>query len=485
MIEKILLGIWDFIQNKMWWVLLIAILLLIPAGIGASKVGLSNQYSDYIDPSSQTYKNLKLLDGKFTNDNILVLMEGDSLSQLLSKENLDAMKVFDEHFSKDPRVMFVMTPEYLITLQKTMMSDPNKTKDIDYAVDPKTGEIIPVVKDVVLAEQDDVKGTQAAVMLVVSINGGQSDDAKHSIINDMKKEVKTAGFEEGVTLKVTGFPVILDWEIQETSNQVTRVTAIAAVLMLLLLALFFRVRGFFLWRWLVMGLVGIGVFYTMGLMGLMDMNITPVAMGVFPILIGLGVDYSVQFHNRYDEESRKGQSAEVSAKNTFMHIGAPLTIAMLTGCAGFASVFFARTPMVKDFGTTLIIGVLVCLVVSVTLLVGILYLRDKKREIKAEPRKADFMQKVAEFIAPRAVKFAAIILIIAIGLSAFGWSQEHTLKGNVGFDAYMNSDASEMVVLNKVVGLTGGVYPGDMFVTADNVLDPKVLQWMIGVPAKR
>jgi hypothetical protein len=32
-------------------------------------------------------------------------------------------------------------------------------------------------------------------------------------------------------------------------------------------------------------------------------------MAAFPILIGLGIDYSIQFHNRYEEEFMSEEAA--------------------------------------------------------------------------------------------------------------------------------------------------------------------------------
>ena len=65
------------------------------------------------------------------------------------------------------------------------------------------------------------------------------------------------------------------------------------VLMLLILVLVFSVRGFFAWRWLPLGVVLIAIVYTFGAMGFLSIPVTIVSMAVFPIVIGLGVDYAM------------------------------------------------------------------------------------------------------------------------------------------------------------------------------------------------
>ena len=141
------------------------------------------------------------------------------------------------------------------------------------------------------------------------------------------------------------------------SNNLIYMFIVAIVLMLLILALVFRVRGFFAWRWLPLGVVIIGIIYTFGAMGLLSVPITIVSMAVFPIVIGLGVDYAIQFHNRYDEEGMRGKTIADAIVDSVTHIGPAIGIAIVAACLGFAALFFSPVPMIKDFGYMLIIGV--------------------------------------------------------------------------------------------------------------------------------
>ena len=46
-----------------------------------------------------------------------------------------------------------------------------------------------------------------------------------------------------------------------------------------------------------------GLFYTFGIMGIMGIPANDGAIAAFPILLGLGIDYAVQFHMRFDNEA--------------------------------------------------------------------------------------------------------------------------------------------------------------------------------------
>lgn len=54
-----------------------------------------------------------------------------------------------------------------------------------------------------------------------------------------------------------------------------------------------------------MFMILIAVVVTIGIMGWLNMGLTMVSMAVFPILIGLGIDYFIQFQTRYEEERGK------------------------------------------------------------------------------------------------------------------------------------------------------------------------------------
>src|SRR5665811_1379849 len=57
---------------------------------------------------------------------------------------------------------------------------------------------------------------------------------------------------------------------------------------------------------------------------------TMVSMAVFVILIGLGIGYSIQFHNGYEEE--------ITVKRTMSQIGKSVAIAVFATVLGFALV---------------------------------------------------------------------------------------------------------------------------------------------------
>ncbi|MHB8097769.1 MAG: MMPL family transporter, partial [Erysipelotrichaceae bacterium] len=88
----------------------------------------------------------------------------------------------------------------------------------------------------------------------------------------------------------------------EMKTSMMTMIGLAIVIMFGVLLLVFKVK----WRMLSLGVIFVSVIATLGFMSWLNVPITMVSMAVFPILIGLGIDYSIQFHNRFTEEQSVG-----------------------------------------------------------------------------------------------------------------------------------------------------------------------------------
>jgi hypothetical protein len=237
--------------------------------------------------------------------------------------------------------------------------------------DPKTGDILSALKNVLPDRQH--------ALISVILNGTLTQDEETEMVNKVKAIVASADFKD-VTVTISGIPTVFASVEGLMLEDMTRMLIVSLILMLLILALIFNVRGFFAWRWLPLGVVAIAIIYTFGLMGLLSIPLTMVTMAAFPILLGLGVDYAIQFHNRYDEESKGGESVTGAIKESVTHIGPAIGIAIITGCLGFAALFFSPVPMIQSFGGALILGVVICYILSVFVLLSALYRRDRMKD---------------------------------------------------------------------------------------------------------
>ncbi len=150
----------------------------------------------------------------------------------------------------------------------------------------------------------------------------------------------------------------------EMGTSTMMLIGIAMLLMVIVMGILFSYVSH---RFLPVLIVGIGLVIAMGAMGLTGIRLNMAVIGAFPVLIGLGIDYAIQFHSRFDEEIRKGTIAN-AVYMTVTKTGPAVLFAMLATCMGFVAMFISPVPMIQSFGLVSIIGVASCYVAS---LIGI------------------------------------------------------------------------------------------------------------------
>ena len=400
-----------FIENKRILLIILGFVLIIPAIFGAQHLKMETGYSTFISSSSPEYQDYTRFNDHFSSNVLAILITGDDLTNLLDPANLAAMDAIQEEMGTQQGVLSTIGPTFFIKqamYQQTGMSIlPTDTQTSLYIVtDPATGEIRPAFSSVFPDEQH--------TLIAITLDGGLSQEDETDIVEAAREAVNQAGFQ-GVDPIVTGAPTIWSSISELMMSSMKDMLLVSMGLMLLILVLIFSVRGFFAWRWLPLGVVFIGIIYTFGIMGVLSIPITMVTMAVFPIIIGLGVDYAIQFHNRYDEESRRGETVKEAIIDAVTHIGPAIGVAIITACLGFAALYFSPVPMIRDFGSMLIIGVAASYILAMFFLLAILYSYDRRRASAKAPTKANKLRADRAFYA--LAIFAAYLCINAIVLT--------------------------------------------------------------------
>lgn len=140
---------------------------------------------------------------------------------------------------------------------------------------------------------------------MVRLQGNLDDRNKEAVIARVQQLVQDDPLD-GTRPIVSGKPVLDSSLRTEMKSSMQRMIVLAVGIMVVVLFAVFRVR----WRILALPIIFLAVLGTMGIMGFSQVPMTMVSMAVFPILIGLGVDYAIQFHNRYEEEIKRSQPHE-------------------------------------------------------------------------------------------------------------------------------------------------------------------------------
>jgi predicted RND superfamily exporter protein len=160
----------------------------------------------------------------------------------------------------------------------------------------ETLEMMVFDEGVVRSNYQDFIVDETKLRMVIILNG-DATDAQIDVISSQLEDLLIEEDKEDQVL-ISGKP-ILDRSIKSSMMESMQyMMASAVIIMVLVLTLIYRVKM----RLLPIFMILLAVIATIGLMGWLSIGLTMVSMAVFPVLIGLGIDYFIQFQTRYEEE---------------------------------------------------------------------------------------------------------------------------------------------------------------------------------------
>ena len=167
--------------------------------------------------------------------------------------------------------------------------------------------------------------------------------------------------------------MVVDGVARALKDALLVLLAVAIVVMALVLLLVFRSR----FRLLPLALALAAAALTFGLFELFGGSLTMASIAVLPILIGLAVDYAIQFQASYDEAVASGLAGVDAATHAVTRGGPAIGTACLATGAGFLALLLSPTPMVRSFGLLLVVGIAIAFGLALTAGFAALSLRSK------------------------------------------------------------------------------------------------------------
>jgi len=278
---------------------------------------------------------------------------------------------------------------------------------------------------------------------------------------------------EGGSYVVSGAPVVIDGVSRALKDALLVLFAIAVAVMALVLFLVFRSR----WPLLPLAVALMAAGITFGLLALVGGSLTMASIAALPILIGLAVDYAIQFQARFDET----ESAERAGA-----LGGPtIAAAVLATGAGFLALQLSPVPMVREFGWVLMLGIAVAFGLALTTGLGTLALR------RAGPvsggRRLRWMLGTSHPSHPPENRFLALaqrspaaVVGVAIGLAVMGWGAGTQVETVSDIRELAPQNIKAVEGLNELQETTGVSGQLDVSIEADDLTDPEVVEWMAG-----
>ncbi len=466
-------------------ILLIFFLLILLSMQGAQKISMASGTETFVSKSSELYQNYDhLYSNIFGTNSIIVMVEGNDV------KSADLMKAADrlEHqLESTEGVVGVTSPASITKKINSQITGRTQIPDTDAEIKaiidgyPDTfGQLIP---------------DNTHMLIYVTMGGSVSEDKQKEIITMAEEAVKFSDFPPSYNLIVTGDPAYKIAMSEEMSTGMAPLLGLAAVFMVIVLSLVFRhVR----WKLLPLPIVLLGIIYTFGAMGFLEIPLSMVSMSAFPVLIGLGIDYAIQFHNRIEEELHKEGNKSKAIISTIKHTGPAVLIALTMTALGFFSLFTSTVPMIQDFGKLLTIGIIMCYLAAMFVGVVTVYIFDDiseklqskkgKKELKQTQKNAEYtssgkpkprlVEHLLEKINNFSIKNSMLVLGIATLLCIGGMIADESVGAQTDTKSFVPSDMPALLDLNHLKDVIGGTDTLNLIIKVEDNSNPEVLKWI-------
>lgn len=224
--------------------------------------------------------------------------------------------------------------------------------------DPARGADVPKARFAALFPSKD------AALIQLRLRPDLTDAQRSEAIALIRQAVRMPLFalKHGGSYTVSGVPVVTDALARSITGGIALLLLVAVAAMALALLLLFRARL----RLLPLLVALAAAAMTFGAMALVGAGLTMAAIAVLPVLIGLAVDYAIQFQSRVGEQERQGADRRTAVAHA-ARAGAPtIATAALATATGFLVLLLSPIPMVRGFGLLLVAGIALAFVTALT-----------------------------------------------------------------------------------------------------------------------
>jgi hydrophobe/amphiphile efflux-3 (HAE3) family protein len=365
-----------------------------------------------------------------------------------------------------------------------------------------------------------------AALISVRMKPGLSEAARKHTIALIGRAVamKQWRLTHGERYLVTGEPAVVSDLTSSISRSIALLGLAVVMVMAIALSLIFRGRP----RLLPLGVALLASALTFGALSLLSSSLTVAQVAVLPVLVGLAVDYAIQFQSRVGEILATGVSDRRAAVREAARVSAP-TIATAVAASIAATLVLALSPvpMVRGFGVLLAVGIAIAFACALTVGAAALVLCGRRGSgsvpdgrsggsadgavssgmrsptVRLEGRAlTESIERAHELLAPawrgarellmdnpltrfisrtaldRAVRHPLRVLGVGLALAALGWGLDTQTKVQTNIEKLVPQDTASLRNLNTLEHLSGVGGVVNLTIGGPGVLKPATIEWM-------
>lgn len=296
-------------------------------------------------------------------------------SSLFTVEKLNAWNKLSESFKKYPEVETVVS---IKDLQKLIKDNKNEK----FNLEPFIKDSITSVKQIVTLQTElfeqypfydnilfnkDTKTIRSAIYLRKNIVNTPA--RKDFIMDVLIPNIKDFESTYNTDVRISGMPYIRTLNSQNIIGEIY--LFIIAALLVTSLIFFFFFRSFRA-TFISLIVVCIGVAWTLGIIGLLEYEVSVLTALIPPLIIVIGIPNCIFLINKYQREVKLHGNKVKSLQRVITKIGNATLMTNVTTASGFATFILTESSLLKEFGIVASLSILAIFILCL-LVIPILY----------------------------------------------------------------------------------------------------------------
>jgi len=491
-------------------VLLVGAVVTAGLGFGITKLEFATGQDSYLNQSDQVYKDSVAYQDLFGGQAMLTLVTmkpGHTVAELFTPEAIDQWRSVTREIDRSGQAVGVVSPLTALEFNDALVSSPTgdptqsvagkillgnstraatpearaaRTDDaletaarlaaipsdqqvltnpayVDFLLHDNTGAI----RKPLLANFPDDRHAQ----IVTRLHGNASIKDEGRASDTVAAAAKKLEFPNA-SVVTTGAPVLLKNINDYLTGGMLTLGAIAVGIMAIILLVLFSVR----WRLLPLAVVLVGVIWAFGIAGYLGIPLTIVTIAGLPVMLGVGIDYAIQMHARVEEEVVIDRAPH-PIQETSRNLGPALLVVTFDAIFAFCALYFAKVPMIRQFGLLLAVGIAAICISSIINPLAILGIREYKSPTKRRDFRAGPLGRLVVWLGGIPARAAVGLALASLVIFFAGIAVEDRLELQTDPIQWVNQDSQVIKDLHVLDTQTGSSSELGMFVQSPRVFD--------------
>jgi uncharacterized protein len=275
-------------------------------------------------------------------------------------------------------------------------------------------------------------------------------------------EARVAATAGDLEYAITGIQSLKVRGAEMMEQDLVRFLPLSFVLVVTVLAISFRtIRGVML----PLTAVSIGVVWTLGVMVLTGRDINMGTLVLPPLLMAIGIAYSIHIVSRYYLEVESDRSELEMVAAAMDHSRLPVSIASLTTLIGFATLIFNPIVAIRDFGTYAVFGLAAIFLMAMFFLPAALAILPRPQRGTHGSDFTGFVGDTLERLGTFAINRRWLVLAAAAVISVIGGWYASAIRVETDYLSFFADDSPIRAENRRIAEALGGTQP--MYVVVD------------------